>query len=164
MKAALGLVLGALCAVVIACGGAAMKTSSAPPPVAPGSAGMPPPMPGPASSEIAELSRKIDADLAAMGLQPPAVPAGACVRPPCGAEALSVTTVRQHADDPSCKPGPSDACHDSCRLSDSICESSGRICKIASDLGGGDAYANEKCAGGKASCDASRGRCCGCQL
>ena len=166
VRAALGLALGALCAAVIACGGGAMK-SAAPPGVAPGvaseAAGVPP-SPGPARGELDELVRKIDTDLAAMGLSPPAVPPSACIRPPCGADALSVTAVPQHTDDPSCKPGPSDACHDSCRLSDSICDSSGRICKIAVDLGGDDAYANEKCASGKASCDAARGRCCGCQL
>jgi hypothetical protein len=55
-----------------------------------------------------------------------------------------------------------ETCRDACRLSDSICDSSGRICRIAVDLGGGDAYANEKCAGGKASCEASRTKCCGC--
>jgi len=156
----LGLLAGALCALAIACGGAkrAMAPGAAPPspePAATGAMG--------ARGELDELSRKIDADLAAMGLERPAVPAAACIQPPCGAEALSGGMRPAHAAEPSCKPGEGDVCRDSCRLSDSICDSSGRICRIATDLGGGDAYANEKCASGKASCDAARTRCCGCQ-
>lgn len=154
-----GLAAGALCAIAIACGGSA-KSAMAPAPTT----SMPPSMEaGSPRDQIDELSRKIDAELAAMGLAPQVAPAGACVEPPCGAEALSVQPRPAHAVDPGCRPGEGDACRDSCRLSDSICDSSGRICRIASELGGGDAYANEKCASGKASCDASRTKCCGCR-
>jgi hypothetical protein len=156
----LGLLGGVLCAVAIACGGA--KSAMAPS----ATSAMPPPTagaPGGSRGEIDELSRKIDADLAAMGLPRPAVPMAACVQPPCGAEALSSGARPTHTAEPDCRPGGGEVCRDSCQLSDSICDNSGRICRIAGELGGGDAYANEKCASGKASCDAARTKCCGCQ-
>jgi hypothetical protein len=153
--------VGALCAIAVACGGASPKYAAAPPSTREAS----PSMPGPADAraQIDGLSREIDDDLAALGLSRPAAPFTACVQPPCGAEALGAGLRPAHSAEPACRPGGAELCHDSCRLSDSICESSGRICRIASDLGGGDAYANEKCAGGKASCDAARAKCCGCQ-
>ncbi len=155
----LGLAAGALCAIAVACSSSpkgAMAPSAAPPPGVM-------PSPGGGRADIDELSRKIDADLAAMGLERPAVPTAACVQPPCDVEALSAVAPPAHTSDPSCRPAGGDVCEDSCRLSDSICDSSGRICRIAAELGGGDAYANEKCASGKASCDAARTKCCGCQ-
>lgn len=151
--------LGALCALGLACGGA--KYAGAP--RAASGAASPMPAPAGARAELDELSRKIDDDLAAMGLARPAAPVNACVTPPCGAEALGAGLRPEHAAEPACRPGAGDVCGDSCRLSDSICDSAGRICRIAADLGGGDAYANDRCAGGKASCDAARARCCGCQ-
>jgi len=154
----LGLLAGVLCAIAIACGGAksamAPSTAAAPPTAAGGA--------GSSRQEIDELARKIDADLDAMGIAPPAAPMSACVQPPCGAEALSGAPRPAHTAEPDCRPGGGDVCRDSCRLSDSICDSSGRICRIAGELGGGDAYANEKCASGRASCDAARTKCCGC--
>jgi hypothetical protein len=152
-------VAGALCAIAIACGGSkrAMAPGAAPAMTTPSVA-----EPSPAA-EIDALSREIDENLAAMGLERPATPAGACIQPPCAAEALSTGVPPAHAADPSCTPGGGDACRDSCQLSDAICDGSGRICRIAADLGGGDAYANEKCASGKASCGAARTKCCGCQ-
>jgi hypothetical protein len=159
----LGLAAGVLCAIAIACGGA--KRAMAPGVTStamPASPGEPGGLGGP-REEIDELARKIDADLATLGLPRPAAPMAACIQPPCGADALSAGTRPGHAADPDCRPGGGDVCGDSCRLSDSICDSSGRICRIATELGGGDAYANEKCASGKASCDAARTKCCGCQ-
>ena len=158
----LGLAAGALCAIAIACGGAksamAPSTSAMPAPAPDGVGGM-----SGSREEIDELSRKIDADLAALGLERPAAPMAACIQPPCAAEALSTGVLPAHTADPSCRPGGGEVCRDSCRLSDSICDSSGRICRLATELGGGDAYANERCASGKASCDAARTKCCGCQ-
>ena len=58
----------------------------------------------------------------------------------------------------------SDTCSESCKLSGSICENAAKICDIAKQLGGTDAYANDKCASGNASCDASHAKCCSCQL
>ena len=66
------------------------------------------------------------------------------------------------AEDPTCKVGASQTCTDSCNLSDSICKNADRICVLAKELGGSDAYANETCDRGNASCKASRERCCGC--
>jgi hypothetical protein len=156
----LGLLAGALCAIAIACGGSSKYAQS---PSVSGAA--PPPAPGGVAgrAEIDELSRKIDADLAKLGVERPVTPLDACIRPPCDAEAMSTGARPAHVAEPECRPGAGEVCRDSCQLSDSICDSSGRICRIASELGGGDAYANEKCAGGKASCDAARTKCCGCQ-
>lgn len=162
MRALLGLVLGALCAAAIACGGA-QKSSYAPPGPVMATDAAPGPVAAGPRSELDELSRQIDADLATLGLSPQAAPANACIQPPCDAAALSTSGAVSHTGDPSCKPAPSETCQSSCKLSDSICSNAGRICKIAGDLGGADAYANGKCASGKASCDAARGRCCGCQ-
>jgi hypothetical protein len=132
--------------------------------MAPGStAAMPSPMPGDRRAELDELSSKIDTDLGAMGIARPTAPVAACIQPPCSAEALGAGVRPAYAAEPTCQPGGGDVCRDTCQLSDSICDSSGRICRIATELGGGDAYANEKCASGKASCDAARTRCCGCQ-
>jgi hypothetical protein len=154
----LGVLAGALCAIAIACGGA--KSAMAPPPSTT-AGGVPPRAEGP-HAEIDELSRQIDANLATMGLARPAPPLDACVQPPCDAQGLSAGARPAHTAEPSCRPGGGDVCRDSCQLSDSICDSSGRICRIASELGGADAYANERCASGKASCDAARTKCCGC--
>jgi hypothetical protein len=156
----LGVLAGALCAIAIACGGSSKYAQS---PATSGAAAPPMPGGGAGRAEIDELSRKIDADLAAMGVERPAAPMAACIRPPCAAEALSTGVRPAHAAEPECRPGAGEVCRDSCQLSDSICDSSGRICRIASELGGDDAYANEKCASGKASCDAARTKCCGCQ-
>jgi hypothetical protein len=156
----LGLAAGALCAIAIACGGA--KSAMSPPPTAAAAGAMPRAGDSHSHDEIDELSRKIDADLATLGVPRPAPPLAACIQPPCVAEALSAGIRPGHGAEPDCRPGAGDVCRDSCQLSDSICDSSGRICRIASELGGGDAYANEKCASGKASCDAARTKCCGC--
>ena len=154
----LPLLAGALCAIAIACGGAAKHAAA--PSTSPGAME---PTGGGGRAELDALSRKIDEDLAALGLARPIVPLGACVQPPCNAEALGAGIRPAHAAELECRPGAGDVCRDSCQLSDSICDSSGRICRIASELGGGDAYANEKCASGKASCDVARTKCCGCQ-
>ena len=129
----IGLLAGALCAIAVACGG--QKAAMAPQatgamPVAAGPAG---PGGGPREprEQIDELSRKIDADLASLGLARPPVPATACIQPPCAAEAMSAGTAPMSAEDPACKPGAGEVCRDSCRLSDSICDSAGRICRIA---------------------------------
>jgi len=156
----LGLVAGALCAAAVACGGAksAMKPGASPPPT---SAEMP--RTGGARGEIDELSRKIDTELASMGLARPIAPLAACIQPPCDAQGLSAGLRPAYTAEPDCRPGGGDVCRDSCQLSDSICDASGRICRIASELGGGDGYANERCASGKASCDTARTKCCSCQ-
>ncbi|MDQ3371015.1 MAG: hypothetical protein M3680_36820 [Myxococcota bacterium] len=157
MKGALGLSLGGLCAVLIACAGGARPRSAA----APGATPETSPLGDTPRSQIDALDRQIDEDLATLQLARPATPIGACVQPPCDPQPMATAAQPPQAD-PSCRPGPSELCKDSCRLADSICTSAARICDIAAQLGGNDAYANGKCASGTASCDAARTRCCGC--
>ncbi len=158
MKGGLGLTLGGLCAVLIACAGPrASKSVEAPAAMAAETS----PLGDSPRSQIDALDRQIDADLATLQLARPATPVGACVQPPCDPEPMATAAQPPQAD-PSCKPGASETCKDSCRLADSICTSADRICNIAAQLGGNDAYANGKCASGTASCDAARTRCCGC--
>ena len=80
----------------------------------------------------------------------------------CGQVAPIPMGLKPAASDPTCKVGASQTCTDSCNLSDSICKNADRICVLAKELGGADAYANETCDRGNASCKASRERCCGC--
>ncbi|MBA3391862.1 MAG: hypothetical protein H0T89_04415 [Deltaproteobacteria bacterium] len=165
MKAALGIVFGAGCALLIACGAGAQKVSRSPA-TSPGAAeptsvsGQPSEAP---RFEIDELDRQIDADLAKLRLARPPAPADSCVSPPCDPQRMSTAAGAANAPpEASCKPGRSDVCTDSCTLKDSICKSAGRICEIASQLGGNDSYANEKCASSSASCSAAKERCCAC--
>lgn len=158
MKPALGLVLGACLAVVIGCA-AAPSRATAPPATSQGATGTA----EDPHAEIARLDRAIDAELAQRGLPPAAAPA--CTGASCAPTAAEpMATTSSAAEATTCRPGPSDTCKDSCTLSDSICSNAARICDLARQLGGGDAYANETCAKGRASCETSRRRCCGCQL
>ena len=155
----LGLALGALCAAAMilasACGAASRKGMHA-------SASPPTSAAGPRDPRIAELDAQIDADLVKLGLDRPAVSPDACTGPACAA-APQASPIVLPKDDATCRPGPSDTCRDSCTLADSICTSAASICRIAGELGS-DAWANDRCAGGRASCEAARGKCCGCQL
>ena len=114
-----------------------------------------------AHTRIAELDEAIRTELATLNLPYPAIQPPACSQPPC-AEPMAAP-VKPTAD-PTCKPGPSDKCKDSCRFADSICDNAGKICEIAAQLGGNDPYANEKCGTGKASCETAGSACCSCQL
>lgn len=150
MRIATGLLLGAAIAFAVACGAA--KSGGSQPTTTAGS-------PGGADAsirrtELDELSAKIDADLAKLQIpRPPSVPG---VEP----TPLSTNIVKPSAD-PTCKRSEATTCKESCDLGDSICGAAKRICEIAGELGN-DTYANEKCASGKASCDAARERCCNC--
>jgi len=146
--------LGAACAVAIACGGSksAMRaTPAAPAAMSPEPAGG---MPGDQRSQIEQLDAKITADLGTLKLERPTTP------PATSPEAMSAGGVAATAD-PTCKPPVTQTCSDSCKLADSICENAGRICGLAEDLGN-DRWAKEKCSSGTASCEAARKRCCGC--
>ena len=100
--------------------------------------------------EIQALDREIEAQLTSMGVRP-------SPPPPCVASASCAQVIPQAlaikpaAEDPTCKPAPSDSCKDSCTLSDTICKSADRICVLAQQLGGADAYANETCSRGNES-------------
>jgi len=154
------LLAGACCAIVIACASSPKMAGS--PSVAPATAdgGAPAGGMGP-REEIQALDREIEAELTSMGVRP-TPPAACAANQSCGQVAPMAIGVKPSAEDPTCKAGASDTCQDSCKLSDSICKSADRICVLAKELGGSDAYANETCERGNTSCKASRERCCGC--
>ena len=111
--------------------------------------------------EIQALDRDIEAALTGMGVKP-TPPATCAANQSCGQVAPIPMGLPPAIEDPTCKAGTSDTCKDSCSLSDSICKNADRICVLAKELGGSDAYANETCERGNTSCKASRERCCGC--
>jgi hypothetical protein len=157
VKALAGLALGAACAAFIACAAAPNKSAT------PSAAAPPTAMETSAPrAEIERLDREIAQQLAELGLptsQPPACAAGGCSGPT--AEMMSSGVLPPSAD-ATCKPAPTEQCQSSCKFSDSICDNAKRICVLANDLGGNDAFANEKCARGTESCQKSREKCCGC--
>lgn len=161
MKAFGGLLVGACLALVVAC--AAGKSSMSAPQTAPTTEATPAGIGvdgGNARDRILELEIQIDQQIAQLGLPP--TPPPACPNGNCSASAAEPMTVTPSAQDTTCKPGKSETCTQSCTLSDSICDNAGKICELAKELGGDDNFANEKCTRGKASCQASRTRCCGC--
>ena len=154
-----GLVAGVCCAFAIACGASRPQTTAAPTmaPAADGGApgGMAP------RDEIRQLDQEIEAALTGMGVRP-TPPAACAATASCEQAAPVAMGVKPAQEDPTCKAGTSDTCKDACTLSDSICKNADRICVLAQQLGGTDAYANETCARGNTSCTAARERCCGC--
>lgn len=146
------------CWAVIACGGA-QKTSavqSGAMPTAPAGSAETAPMPGDRRDEIDQLVKAIDDELARGGVATLA-PAS------CGTECTPEPyDVRPRVEDPTCKAPTTDTCTQSCTLSDSVCENAGKICNIAKQLGGADAYANEKCQSGNDACKRTREKCCDC--
>jgi hypothetical protein len=160
VRALLGLVLGAACAVVIACGGAASKSGVNQPGVAPTAVqGGGVESPGGTKQQIEQLDAEIESQLKGLDLARP------MTRPcgpdhPCDVVAMS-NGVTQTQADPQCHPGTSDTCTQSCTLGKSICDNAGKICSLAQQLGD-DAWAQNKCASGKASCEAAHAKCCNC--
>jgi hypothetical protein len=132
----LALGLGALFATIIACGGSAPSKS-----VYGGK-------PTSSRAEIDKLDARITAYLAKLNEPAPASP-------------QPMATVVPY-DDSTCPTTKTDTCTETCTLKTSICDAAKRICSIASDLGGADAYANDKCNAGTASCEAAKKRCCNC--
>jgi hypothetical protein len=160
VRSLIGLLAGASCMLVIACA-STRQSSQAPAPTSTGAESVM--MPGPASArdEIDRLDRAIDDELTKMGVRP--TPPPACVTAAsCAQEAPQPLSIKPAAEDPTCKPAAADACKDSCTLSDSICSNAEKICTIAKQLGGDDAYANEKCQRGTTSCQTAHERCCSC--
>lgn len=160
-----GVAAGLAAALLIACAAApAGRPTSASGAAMPGMADAGAPAGSP-RGEIDRLDHAIEAELGKLGLPAPAPPA--CAASGCmdAASAAPVAMGTQPVtSDPTCKPAASDTCTSTCGFADSICENAGKICSIARDLGGHDAYANGKCASGTQSCEAARGRCCACQL
>jgi hypothetical protein len=156
--AALG--AGVAIAVVVSCGGSSKKATMAPMSASPDGG-----IPGMASDPKAQIE-KLDADLTAefvklgAGQRPPAPSPAAnlCPAPPCPqTESVGV----KPGTDPTCLKGESQTCKDTCTIADSICDSAIKICKIAETMNN-DAWANDKCSSGNASCETARGKCCGC--
>ncbi|MBA3456247.1 MAG: hypothetical protein H0T42_24315 [Deltaproteobacteria bacterium] len=159
-----GLLVGGCCAVAIACSAKGSQQTAARSPVsavsdrqvvAAGPTGMTP------RDEIETLDREIEAQLTSMGVRP-TPPATCAADASCAQVSPQPMSVVPAAADPTCKPAASDTCKDSCTLSDSICKNADRICVLAQQLGGTDAYANETCDRGNTSCKAARERCCSC--
>ena len=150
---------GVAIAVIVSCGGA--RKSAAPPTASGAEPGQLPI--GKRNAEIEALDAKISEEFAKLGAgerpaAPPMAPTSAlCDSPPCDATPLAV----KPSADPACKPGEAQVCKDTCQLAESICDSAEKICKIAGELGN-DAWANEKCSSGNASCETAHGKCCGC--
>jgi hypothetical protein len=140
---------------VVACAGGKMKSAAAP-----SSGGAEPvsPMPGDPHNEIDRLAKAIDDELANAGVAT-STPASCETAHTCNAEPYDV---KPRVEDPTCKPASTSVCTQSCTLSDSVCDNAAKICKLATQLGGADAYANEKCQSGNESCKRTREKCCGC--
>ena len=157
MRALVGVVVGGLLAFAIACGGgsksAVMQRPEGPPPMPPGGAGG-------QRTELERLDALITADMDLLKEPRPAAPVGACVEN-CADQMGGAAAAATKAD-PTCKPAQTETCNQSCTLKESICTNAGKICSIASDLGGKDQFANETCNRGSASCDAAKKRCCSC--
>jgi hypothetical protein len=156
MKSVVAIVLGLVIAFAIACGGAAKPAyrETAPPP-RDGGLGVAP------RAEIDQLDAAITADMEKLAAPRPDPAPGACVEN-CEPRAMAGAATTTAAEDPSCRPGGSATCTEACTLKGSICKNATRICEIAAQLGGTDAYANDKCNRGTASCAAAKQRCCNC--
>lgn len=152
-----GLLAGLAIAGVIACGGANRAVMA--PATAPEAGAAPTGIDGmDPRAEIERLDAEIDVALGSLSVPPP-VPACAA-EAACGQAMPATTAIAPRGAE--CQPAASQTCTDTCTLSDSICDNAGRICELAKQLGGADAFANEKCAKGNTSCEQARGRCCGC--
>ena len=161
MKTVVGVVVGGLLALAIACGGsgAGYKTGGQPPPRMVDGGGV-----SNARTELERLDLEITAEMQKLAEPRPAPPVGACVENCAQPMATQAQTAKQatQTDDATCKPAKTETCTESCTLKGSICTNAGKICTIAADLGGTDAYANEVCNRGLASCEAAKKRCCSC--
>nr|HEX4318714.1 hypothetical protein [Kofleriaceae bacterium] len=160
--ALVGVALGAAMSAIVACASqaprsASMPVTAAPPPT---SAGV---MPGDAHDRITALSQEIAGERQKLGLPEPAEapqapPDGDC-KPTCVIEQMAV---KPHAEDATCHPAQTQACGDTCTLSDSICHDADEICGLARQLAT-DPWAAGKCKDAQTSCSAAHDRCCGCQ-
>ena len=154
MSRARELLAAAWCALAIAA--CAARAPAARPAVAPAAAAPPRAdtqvIPADPHAEIRQLAARIDADRGTLALPPP---------PVCAPSACDATPMAEAPKASSCQPAPSDACHDTCTLSDSICDDAKQICDLASQLAG-DTWAAGKCASAKQTCTDAHARCCAC--
>lgn len=158
-KNLVGIVLGAVIAFTLSC---ASNTKSQAP-MAPSPAGAEPQMTASATTprdQIARLDAAITADMEKLGTPRPVAPPLTCVGDACSEQ---MTSLGATAAAPATCPQPASAtCSDVCKLKDSICTNATSICRLATEIGGTDATANDKCNQGNASCEAAKQRCCGC--
>ena len=151
MRAAwLGVVAGAATVFAIACGAAMQPTHNASRP--------------PAVVEGRRTDGDVHAQIEALDKDIGDREGGAQLAPVGDAAVTAAGGITMDAAAQVCTPPahPSDTCGDACKLGDAICDDAGRICSLADQLPG-DAWAAGKCAGGKASCERARQRCCDCK-
>ncbi len=164
MKSLVGILLGSLLALVIGCAAKSAPRSTAAPTA---TAAEQPPEPaavgGSATpqSEIKLLDEQISDDMAKLSLTRPTAQPMTCTGADCKQQLSGAAVAAEEPSPPTCKP-KGDTCTQACTIKDSICKNATRICQLAIDLGGNDAYANDKCSSGNASCEAAKQRCCGC--
>lgn len=161
MKSLAGIVLGSLFAFVIGCAAKSARPQAV---SAPAMTGAEPSAAGASTpeSEIKLLDEQISDDMAKLSLARPPAPPLACTGADCTQQLSGAAVAAAQPQPPECKPGKSETCSQACTIKDSICKNAARICQLAIDLGGNDAYANDKCSSGNASCEAAKQRCCGC--
>ena len=158
MRTLASLVLGIALA---ACAARSQKTA-APAQTAPQAGEQPSQMGVSPRTELDLLDDQITADMERLGIVRPQPPPDVCVAD-CEPQQMSTAVSAAAAQDPAtCQRSQSQTCTDACKLSDSICTNAKRICELATQLGGTDAYANDKCHRGTASCEAATKRCCSC--
>jgi hypothetical protein len=148
----LGLLAGAVAAFVIACGAAVPTSAPTHYSSKPGVTAVER-RPDDVRAEIDQLDHDI-------GTRED----GAQLAAPTDAEVSAAAPVPMVQIENACTPPehPSDTCADACKLGDAICVDATRICQLAEQLPG-DSWAQGKCAGGKASCERARQRCCDCK-
>lgn len=148
-----------LCMVVVAAcamGGAkrsaapAAMTSQQPPTMAGGSPDMASP-----KAQLDDLYARVEQERQSMQLPEPQVESGTPATP------MATEPMPTSATDKTCKPAPSETCTNSCKLSDSICSNTDKICKIAGELAG-DQDAADKCTKATKTCKTSHEKCCSC--
>jgi hypothetical protein len=160
MKSLAGIVLGSLLAITIGCAAKSSRAVQAPTATAaePGAMGA---VPEP-RSEIDRLDQAISEEMNRLALPRPTPAPLTCTAPECAQQMSTTAATATAPPAATCKPAQTQTCTDSCKLQGSICENAGKICRIAADLGGTDAYANDMCNSGNASCEAAKQRCCSC--
>ena len=164
MKSLVGIVLGSLLAFVIGCAAKGAQRASEAPTATAAEPAEPAAVGGSATpqSEIKLLDEQISDDMAKLSLTRPTAPPMTCTGADCKQQLSGAAVAAAEPQPPTCKPGKGDTCTQACTIKDSICKNASRICQLALDLGGSDAYANDKCSSGNASCEAAKQRCCGC--
>jgi hypothetical protein len=151
MKSVVGVVVGGLLACAIACGGGGGSKQAVMPPGKQDT-----------RAELVRLDQAITEQMQQLNEPRPAPPVAACVEN-CSTQPMAQARNATQPEDPAtCAPAKTDTCTQSCTLKTSICENAAKICTLAAELGGNDAFANDWCNRGLASCESAKKRCCNC--